>query len=96
MIEVYDTNNKNPEVIEVIRLDKLTDKCITPPYVYFSLMYKDSSNQKGFTIFSLGSSENYLSINGRKFKYQDMIEKEGLIDALLTQEENLKMLNNLP
>lgn len=96
MIEVYDTNNKNPEVIEVIRLDKLVDKCITPPYVYFSLMYKDSSNQKGFTIFSLGNSENYLSINGRKFKYKDMIEKEGLIDALLTQEETLETLNKLP
>lgn len=33
MIEVYDTNNKKSEVIEVLRLDKLTDKCVKPPYV---------------------------------------------------------------
>lgn len=96
MIEVYDTNNKNPEVIEVIRLAKLTDKCIKPPYVYFSLLYKDISNQNGYIIFSIGSSENYLSINGRKFKYKDMIENEDLIDTLLTQEETLETLNKLP
>jgi hypothetical protein len=98
MIHVYNgklyTNVVNP------KLEYVTDSIFPPYNPYYWITFREGPKAQftrvDFRDFSKEINNNYIEINNQRFKYEDMLEKEGLIDALLTQEETLETLNKLP
>lgn len=95
MIKLFD--GVYNRVIRDATLFKIVDDKTDPkrPVSFFRLAYFDEDKEHKTLVFNQ-RSEGYLEINGNKYWYTDMLDHWDLIQALITQENNIRAIDTLP
>lgn len=96
MINAYNARlNKLHKDIKQLKLESLIDNYADPGPIAFAIYFDEDKEHKTL-VFTDRHSQNYLEINGNKYRYADMLYNWDLIQALIVQENNIKAIDALP
>lgn len=92
MIKIFN-NHKKETVISIIKFQKFIHE---NGETYFTAEYvPECSYSTANCYFSNLRQYNYIEINNKRFNYRKMLRHYEKLQALIEQEENLKVINNL-
>ena len=92
MIKIFN-NHKKETVISIIKFQKLIHE---NGEAYFTVEYvPECSYYTANCYFSNLRLYNYIEINNKRFNYRKMLRHYEKLQALIEQEENLRIINNL-
>lgn len=92
MIKIF-YNHKKETVISIIKFQKFSHE---NGEAYFTVEYvPECSYSTAIYYFSNLCPYNYIEINNKRFNYRKMLRHYEKLQALIEQEENLRIINNL-
>lgn len=96
MINAYNARlDKLHKDIKQPKLESLIDNYADPGPIAFAIYFDEDKEHKTL-VFTDRHLQNYLEINGNKYRYTDMLYNWDLIQALITQENNIRAIDALP